>query len=74
MKKIDLINALSSLDDQDEVVLRIDGGDYWGYYVDHPRIEICPQATEHPDFVGSVGHPGGRDGSRIEGRCAIIHS
>jgi hypothetical protein len=58
MTKKDLLSALEALGDDDLILVKCDGGDYWGYYLDSPVLKLVKSL--HGMLDGSfIGHPGG---------------
>ena len=54
MKKRDLLKALEAIGDYDYVLIKCDGGDYWGDYLETPQVTLD---VLHFDL--GLGHPGG---------------
>jgi hypothetical protein len=56
--KKDLLTLIENLDDDDVIVVKRDGGDYWGDYVDVPDIKII-EVNYNGGVEGKyLGHPG----------------
>lgn len=56
--KKDLLAALASLGDDDLILIKCDGGEYWGNYVEFPVIKVVQSV--HGMVDGQfLGHPGG---------------
>jgi len=55
MTRDQLIQLLcENLEADDEIVVEKDGGEYWGSYLEEPRLEV---QTARP-YLPTVGHPG----------------
>ena len=57
--KADMLKALEALEDDDVILIKCDGGSYWGDYLDVPEMRIVEVANGMADDH-FVGHPGGR--------------
>lgn len=60
MKKAEFLamvqEQLTHLSDDDEVLIELDGGEYWGKYMAHPKLEV--KEVTLPENGVWVGHPG----------------
>ena len=60
MTKKDLIAALDALGDDDLVLIKCDGGQYWGHYLEVPWVMVV--TVTHGVIDGQlIGHPGGTE-------------
>lgn len=60
MTKADLLASLAALKDDDLILIKCDGGDYWGQYMEAPQVTILPVYYGIVDGQ-SLGHPGVTD-------------
>lgn len=70
------LKLLEGMDNDDVILMRCDGGEYWGHYLDVPTIKVV-EITNGMADNHFVGHPGSQhlekeDKSLTSGRKAMI--
>lgn len=59
LTKAQLIASLKDLADDDQILMRVDGGEYWGYYLETPEVKVLN--VEYGMVDGNFkGHPKSR--------------
>lgn len=71
MTKKELLAAIADLGDDDLIMIAVDGGEYWGDYLDTPTVTIMDQTKV--EIMYSFGHQGGTTTKFPEGvKVAVL--